>query len=132
MKTINCVISTVLIISLSGCVNHDDNIVNSTPVNNKIIAILDSFKEKNLHCLEQIETLKINKSDKQNNLIYDYKRIIEQQHFLTRNQDVMDNDSFTYLSNSLMMKLETLCNKIEFTNFSIIKDRTQSLINQLN
>ncbi len=117
---------------LSGCNNHSDNFLDSQNNRNVIISKIDIFKEKQLQCLDQIEVLKVHVPNKSDEFIRDYKRIIEQQVFLIQNIEVMDKDSFVYLSSSLQMKLETLCNKIEFTNFTVTKQRTQALIDQLN
>lgn len=132
MKSTRYAFILIFLFGLSGCNTHSDNFLDSQKNRDVIVSKIDIFKEKQLQCLDQIEVLKVHVPNKSDEFIRDYKRIIEQQTFLIQNIEVMDKDSFVYLSSSLLMKLETLCNKIEFTNFTVTKQRTQTLIDQLN
>ncbi|HAS8353884.1 TPA: hypothetical protein I7721_22755, partial [Vibrio vulnificus] len=56
-----------------------------------------------------------------------YSEVTDEFRFLRRNENIMDNDTKSYLSNILSMKLDTLCSRIKYKAFMSVKQKTQQL-----
>lgn len=78
-------------------------------------------------CIDDMQLLKQTQPQEYALLSSKYSEVINEFRFLRRNENIMDNDTKSYLSNILSMKLDTLCSRIKYKAFMSVKQKTQQL-----
>ncbi|MCE9886108.1 hypothetical protein [Obesumbacterium proteus] len=107
---------------------HNDN----TPADNYIAkrsANLTgiTLASTNNVCVDQFNFLREAQSDKYSKYTADYGNIGKGYRFLSVNKNIMDGDAKNVYNMMLEMKLDTLCSKVQYTGYSVVKEKIKEL-----
>lgn len=78
-------------------------------------------------CVDHFNFLKESQSNKYTEFSKNYGDIAKGYRFLNVNKNIMDNDAKQVYSMMLEMKLETLCSKVQYTGYSVVKSKIKEL-----
>ncbi|EKN4184246.1 hypothetical protein NTJ16_003385 [Yersinia ruckeri] len=104
----------------------------SAPADNYIARHADSLMgftlaSSNNTCVDHFNFLREAKSNQYKEYSKDYGDIGKGYRFLNTNKNIMDNDAKEVYTMMLEMKLDTLCSKIQYTGYSVIKAKMGEL-----
>ena len=78
-------------------------------------------------CVDQFNFLREAQSDKYSKYTTDYGNIGKGYRFLNVNKNIMASDAKSAYTMSLEMKLDTLCSKVQYTGYSVVKEKIKEL-----
>lgn len=78
-------------------------------------------------CIDDMTLLKQTNYNQYSVFVRQYGELMDEYHFLRKNDEIMDKDTKQYLSNILTIKYETLCSKIKFSSFLSVKEQIKKL-----
>lgn len=95
----------------------------------KRIATLAGFTlaSTNNLCVDHFNFLKEAKSSKYSKFTQDYGDVGKGYRFLNINKNIMDKDAKEVYTMMLEMKLDTLCSKVQYTGYSVVKEKIKEL-----
>lgn len=80
-------------------------------------------------CIDDMQLLKQTQPQAYSQLSMKYHKLLDEFRFLQRNEEIMDKETQSYLSDILNMKLEVLCSKIKYDAFLSVKQKAAQLYN---
>lgn len=78
-------------------------------------------------CVDHFNFLREAQSNQYQKYTKDYGDIGKGYRFLNVNKNIMDNDAKQVYTMMLEMKLDTLCSKVQYTGYSVVKDKIKEL-----
>ncbi|MGL4724686.1 MAG: hypothetical protein ACRCWW_09325 [Scandinavium sp.] len=81
----------------------------------------------NNQCIDQFNFIKGTNLDTYKNYSTDYSKIGDGYRFLNINQNIMGREAKEVYTMQLDMKLDTLCSKVHYTSFQIVKEKMKVL-----
>lgn len=93
---------------------------------NQLVSV-KSIASANNKCVDNFNFLRQASSDRYHKYSQDYIRIGDEYKFLNVNKNIMGSDAKDVFALKLDMKLDALCNKVDYTGYQIIKKKMQNL-----
>lgn len=78
-------------------------------------------------CVDHFNFLRESKSEQYSKYTKDYGDLGKGYRFLNVNKNIMDEDAKKIYTMALDMKLNTLCSKVQYTGYSVVKEKIKSL-----
>ncbi|TBL78906.1 hypothetical protein EYY94_01490 [Obesumbacterium proteus] len=78
-------------------------------------------------CVDHFNFLRETQASQYQKYTKDYGDIGKGYRFLNVNKNIMDNDAKEVYTMSLEMKLDTLCSKVQYTGYSVVKGKIKEL-----
>ncbi|CAK9885959.1 MAG: hypothetical protein XXXJIFNMEKO3_02383 [Candidatus Erwinia impunctatus] len=78
-------------------------------------------------CVDHFNFLKETNAESYQGYSQQYSKISQNYTFLNVNKNIMDKDAKENLTMTLNMKLDTLCSKLQYSGYQVVKDRIKSL-----
>lgn len=97
--------------------------------NNSQIVPVDTISSSNDKCIDHFNFLHQAKDDKYKNYSREYIQISDGYRFLKTNKNIMSGDAKRVYTNTLDMKLKTLCSEVNYAGFQAIQQRINVLNN---
>lgn len=125
---------SILLFVVTGCANSPKKI---NPVETSNVATQTEQDDKLLpkgaiptstnSCIDDMMLLKQTRYEDYKEFSKQYSEIMDEFNFLRKNSEIMDKDTKRYLTNSLIMKQESLCNKVKYSAFLSVKEKMATL-----
>lgn len=90
---------------------------------------VNAVASSNNVCVDNFNFLRQSGAEKYQTYSKDYVKIGSGYTFLNTNKNIMGSDAKTVYTMQLDMKLEMLCNKVDYAGFQVIKEKIKSLHN---
>ncbi|WP_249215940.1 hypothetical protein [Citrobacter sp. JGM124] len=132
-------VALLSVIFLAGC---SSNVVKNTttkPVsaapatnyaqNNSRIVPVNSVVSSNNPCVDRFNFLRLAGNEKYQKYSNDYTRIGDGYNFLNTNKNIMNSDARRVYTNTLEMKMDTLCSEVNYAGFQVIQQKISALSN---
>ncbi|TBL95873.1 hypothetical protein EYY95_00005 [Hafnia alvei] len=131
-------ISLLSVIFLAACstnaVKHNSVKQSPKPTikysqNNSRIVPVNSVASSNNPCVDRFNFLRQAGDDKYQKYSRDYIQIGDGYSFLNTNKNIMNGDAKRVYTNTLDMKLNTLCSEVNYAGFQVIQQKINALSN---
>lgn len=130
----------VTVILLSACSSYNSGKLDSKNINEREatpaqkyaagrsqLAPVNAIASSNNKCVDNFNFLRQSSSDRYQKYSQDYIKIGNGYTFLNTNKNIMGSDAKEVYTMKLDMKLDSLCNKVDYAGYQVIKDKMQSL-----
>ncbi|WP_367300394.1 hypothetical protein [Hafnia alvei] len=97
--------------------------------NNSRIVPVNAVASSNNLCVDHFNFLRQAGDDKYQKYSRDYIQIGDGYSFLNTNKNIMNGDAKRLYSNTLDMKLNTLCSEVNYAGFKVIQQKINALSN---
>lgn len=97
--------------------------------NNSRIVPVNSVASSNNPCVDHFNFLRQAGDDKYQKYSRDYIQIGDGYSFLNTNKNIMNGDAKRVYTNTLDMKLNTLCSEVNYAGFQVIQQKINALSN---
>lgn len=116
----------------SGAVKHTATKQSPAPTikyaqNNSRIVPVNVVASSSNACVDHFNFLRQAGDDKYQKYSRDYTQIGDGYSFLNTNKNIMNNDSKRVYTNTLDMKLNTLCSEVNYAGFQVIQQKIGAL-----
>lgn len=88
---------------------------------------VNAIASSNNKCVDNFNFLRQSSSARYQKYSQDYIKIGNGYTFLNTNKNIMGSDAKEVYTMKLDMKLDSLCNKVDYAGYQVIKDKMQSL-----
>lgn len=78
-------------------------------------------------CIDNLNMLRDEKSARYPQYAEEYQKITDAFSFLNANKNIMDQSARRIYTMELKMKIETLCSKIQYSNFVLVHEKQKAL-----
>ncbi|TBM25848.1 hypothetical protein [Hafnia paralvei] len=95
--------------------------------NNSRIVPVNSIASSNNECVDHFNFLRQAEHDKYPKYSRDYIQIGDGYRFLSTNKNIMNNDAKRMYTQTLDMKLNTLCSEVNYAGFQAIQQKISAL-----
>lgn len=130
----------VTVILLSACSSYNSGKLDSKNINEREatpaqkyaagrsqLVPVNAIASSNNKCVDNFNFLRQSSSDRYQKYSQDYIKIGNGYTFLNTNKNIMGSDAKEVYTMKLDMKLDSLCNKVDYAGYQVIKDKMQSL-----